>query len=133
MRRLVADKAKYREVVGDMTTRGTAVYAATVTRWERAVGALREGCEVPSERWEKEGWPSGRGNEGEGKVVFKEGWRFEGAWETGRKVDGDGGVAPEVRSVVLRGVKRKFEECDGGHEDEKNVLLEGSRKHVKRV
>ena len=131
---MVADKAKYREIVGDMTTRGTAVYAATVARWERVVGKLREECEVPSERWEKEGWPSGRGNEGEGTIAFTEGWRFDRAWKRAMMVGGDGGVAPEVRSLVLRGVKRKFEECgegDGG--DGKDELVEGSRKRVKRM
>ena len=126
MRRLVADKAKYREIVGDMQTRGTSVYAATVSRWERVVQGLREGCEVPSERWEKEGWPSGRGNEGEGMVVFREGWRFERAWGRVVVVGGDGGVAPEVRCLVLRGVKRKFEDCD----DENGKDGEG-RKRVK--
>ena len=130
----MADKAKYREIVGDMTTRGTAVYAATVARWERVVAVLGEGCEVPSERWEKEGWPSGRGNEGEGMVVFREGWRFERAWGRGMMVGGDGGVAPEVRSLVMRGVKRKFEECgEGDAGDGRDELLEGSRKRVKRV
>ena len=124
---MIADKAKYREVVGDMQTRGTAVYAATVSRWERVVQGLREGCEVPSERWEKEGWPSGRGNEGEGMVVFREGWRFERAWGRGVMVGGDGGVAPEVRCWVLRGVKRKFEDCDVDDTEGE------SRKRVKRV
>ncbi len=91
-----------------MAARGTAVYASTVARWERAVAKLMDGAEAPTERWEREGWPPCRVVDGKRRVVFKTEWSFERAWGRGRVLDVE--VPPEVGSG--RVVKRKFAECD---------------------
>jgi hypothetical protein len=112
VRQLVADRGKYREITADMAARGTAVYASTVAKWERAVAKLMDGAEAPTERWEREGWPPCRVVHGKRMVVFKSGWSFERAW--GRDGVLDVEVPPEVGSG--RVAKRKFVEY-GGDDD----------------
>jgi hypothetical protein len=108
-----------------MAARGTHVYASTVARWERAVGRLRKRVEVPSERWEAEGWPAAvRAVNGKRMAEFKSGWSFEGAWWRGMGADGDEEVAPEVK-------KRKFGDSFDANGERR--LLEDVRKRVRRM
>ncbi|KAG9192856.1 hypothetical protein G6011_11590 [Alternaria panax] len=120
-RQLASDKGKYREITNDMAARGTAVYASTVARWERAVAKLRKRIDAPSEYWESEGWPYVKIVDARKRIEFKREWNFEEAWGRGPGLEGE--VATEV--------KRKPGEsgvANGGHK-----LVEVARKRVRRI
>ncbi|KAF1842141.1 uncharacterized protein K460DRAFT_268350, partial [Cucurbitaria berberidis CBS 394.84] len=81
VQRATADCAAYQEIVDDMDARGNQVYAATVSRWERAVEKLRLSGRTEAERHADLNWSQvPRVNT---RAGFKPGWGFEEHWGKG--------------------------------------------------